>query len=426
MLRYVCFTLGLLVLVALTLSATTGCQNFDLSSLLNSLGNIGSSDDTDQDGSTDENGTADEDGTTDDEDADGDGDGDGDADDDGDGDGDDDGDSIEDIQNLFDFACGTRSVITAPASVFLQMNWSMQTSTSPVDSALAKALFGTNPDQTFDLSEVDGSLVLLEVDASGTVINSYSLIDMSGDKVYTVTPASEEGFTARFVVQDGCLAQDITSSDGEEPPIDVTDEQSGDLPEVPESPCDPGQVALGHDGIVFTDDNAEHICLQVTVKDGCVDCWFENGAWHQRLTYTTVYTALGSLDNVAVADFDGDPNNPAATVDITVGDTVEHTSTTDISYETSPSPAELGYTELTFDGSTDDDGTTNGGSGLVGNATAGETDFNTMCAVCHTAATLAGSADSIVTDMGTVNAAMSAITLTDQQVADLKAFLATQ
>ncbi len=61
----------------------------------------------------------------------------------------------------------------------------------------------------------------------------------------------------------------------------------------------------------------------------------------------------------------------------------------------------------------------------VGNAAAGETLFNDECAACHTAAGLAPSADLIVNDLGTINAAMDGIELTDQQILDLQAYLAT-
>ncbi len=62
----------------------------------------------------------------------------------------------------------------------------------------------------------------------------------------------------------------------------------------------------------------------------------------------------------------------------------------------------------------------------TGNAADGQAKFNSTCAGCHTASTLAGVRDMITNNMGTINAAMSGITLTNQQVADLQAFLATQ
>jgi hypothetical protein len=323
MLRYVRFTLSLLVGVALTLPVTTGCQNFDLSSLVGNLTPSDNQDNTDQNDTGDENGSTDETGQ-------------------------DNGIPTDEIGTLFDFNCGTRSVDTAPASVFLQMSWTYQSSTSPSDSALAQALFGANPDSTFDISELEGNQVVFELDATGTVINTYGLVDFGGEKLFTVTPAGEAGYTTQFVVRDGCLAQDITD-EGEQPEIDVTQDQTGELPELPENPCGPGQVALGRGGFLTADNNEEHICLAVTIKDGCVDCWFEDGVWHQRLTYTFVYTALGSLDNVVVADYLADPNTPAQTVNITVGDTAERATTTDITYQTSSSPEELGYTEWSFD-----------------------------------------------------------------------------
>jgi mono/diheme cytochrome c family protein len=63
---------------------------------------------------------------------------------------------------------------------------------------------------------------------------------------------------------------------------------------------------------------------------------------------------------------------------------------------------------------------------VVGDAAAGETKFNSTCSGCHTAAAIAPDRNLIRANMGTLNSAMSGITLTNQEVADLKAYLATQ
>jgi mono/diheme cytochrome c family protein len=63
---------------------------------------------------------------------------------------------------------------------------------------------------------------------------------------------------------------------------------------------------------------------------------------------------------------------------------------------------------------------------IVGDATAGETKFNSTCSGCHTATAIAPDRNLIRANMGTINSAMSGITLTNQEIADLKAFLATQ
>ncbi|HVP11435.1 MAG TPA: hypothetical protein VMV94_09650 [Phycisphaerae bacterium] len=68
-------------------------------------------------------------------------------------------------------------------------------------------------------------------------------------------------------------------------------------------------------------------------------------------------------------------------------------------------------------------------TGLVGNATAGQTLYTSTrsAAQCHpSAAALKPFAGLITNNMGTINPAMSGITLTNQQIADLRAFLATQ
>ncbi len=59
---------------------------------------------------------------------------------------------------------------------------------------------------------------------------------------------------------------------------------------------------------------------------------------------------------------------------------------------------------------------------IVGDPVAGLNLFNQRCIGCHPfAATL--NANLVVNDLGTVNAAMTGIVLTDQEVADVKAFL---
>jgi mono/diheme cytochrome c family protein len=57
---------------------------------------------------------------------------------------------------------------------------------------------------------------------------------------------------------------------------------------------------------------------------------------------------------------------------------------------------------------------------------AGEATFNARCAACHTAASLAGRQSLITHDLGTLSATMNGITLSDEEVAGLKAFLAAQ
>ena len=69
------------------------------------------------------------------------------------------------------------------------------------------------------------------------------------------------------------------------------------------------------------------------------------------------------------------------------------------------------------------DGSGNGGGG---DATAGGALFATRCAVCHPAAQVASDLEVVTNNMGTVNVAMTGITLTDQEVLDVKAYLATQ
>jgi PKD repeat protein len=78
---------------------------------------------------------------------------------------------------------------------------------------------------------------------------------------------------------------------------------------------------------------------------------------------------------------------------------------------------------------TDSTGTIKSGSVTVhvlpvGSAAEGQTLFNQQCIGCHpSAVALKPNADQITNNMGSINPAMNAITLTDQQVADLQAYL---
>lgn len=65
-------------------------------------------------------------------------------------------------------------------------------------------------------------------------------------------------------------------------------------------------------------------------------------------------------------------------------------------------------------------------SGLTGDAAAGQTKFAQSCVQCHSASSLRGSTNRIVTNLGSVSGAMNGITLTAQQVADLRAYVTSQ
>jgi hypothetical protein len=69
---------------------------------------------------------------------------------------------------------------------------------------------------------------------------------------------------------------------------------------------------------------------------------------------------------------------------------------------------------------------TTGVPGAAGDATAGAALFELVCARCHAAVLLKPIANLIVPDLGALSPAMSGITLTGQEIADLRAFLATQ
>lgn len=63
-------------------------------------------------------------------------------------------------------------------------------------------------------------------------------------------------------------------------------------------------------------------------------------------------------------------------------------------------------------------------SDIVGDATAGQQEFSDRCANCHTKSSVAGARNQISNNLGSLGFAMSGITLTDQEIADLRAYLA--
>jgi len=62
----------------------------------------------------------------------------------------------------------------------------------------------------------------------------------------------------------------------------------------------------------------------------------------------------------------------------------------------------------------------------TGSPTAGQAKYDAACASCHSAGSLAGKGDLLVNNLGAINPLMNGITLTDQEIADLQAFLNPQ
>lgn len=59
-------------------------------------------------------------------------------------------------------------------------------------------------------------------------------------------------------------------------------------------------------------------------------------------------------------------------------------------------------------------------------AMAGQTTFANDCANCHTASSLKSASGKITNNLGSLSSAMNGITLTDTEVSNLMAYLATQ
>jgi cytochrome c553 len=63
---------------------------------------------------------------------------------------------------------------------------------------------------------------------------------------------------------------------------------------------------------------------------------------------------------------------------------------------------------------------------LVGDAAAGQLIFELTCQRCHAVVDLVPFSDLVVNDLGAINPKMEGIFLSDQQVADIRAFLDAQ
>jgi mono/diheme cytochrome c family protein len=68
---------------------------------------------------------------------------------------------------------------------------------------------------------------------------------------------------------------------------------------------------------------------------------------------------------------------------------------------------------------------------VIGDAAAGQALVNARCTSCHRAGGVthvldADHGEDVVSNLGTLDAAMSCLILTDQEMSDVKAFLATQ
>lgn len=59
-------------------------------------------------------------------------------------------------------------------------------------------------------------------------------------------------------------------------------------------------------------------------------------------------------------------------------------------------------------------------------ALAGQAKFNSICIRCHRPSALASHAGRITNNMGTIASRMKDVTLTDEEIANLRAYLATQ
>lgn len=312
--------LAILLCLGLAISLASllgGCPNLPLTG-----------DDTTQGDNT--NGTLDDDddatNDTDDE-------GDDEEDDEGDDESGDEGDDEGDDQDLFP-ECGDRTITALPPAGYVQTTVEVELDADPSDSGLAKVMFGAAlcPEE----QNTEMPVTLYQIDASGNITATYWLTETAGQKIAYGADVTNQ----QLVVEDGCLVQEgETTEDDEDEPDDPTEPE--------ENPCGDMAVAVSREGI-DSEPSDPYICVEVRAVSACQNCWYDGTAWHTEFVATGYYIAAGTLDGISVYEWAAvcDPENEDATVTITQGDRVDFTWTYRLTYETSQSPADLGYAEV--------------------------------------------------------------------------------
>lgn len=231
-------------------------------------------------------------------------------------------------------ACGTRTVDVLPPAGYLKYTVAAELEADPADSTLAKVIF-----QAALCPQQQGATTapLYQIDAGGSVVAIWSLIDSGDTKVTYSTAVTGQ----RFVIEDGCLHADFDTPDTEDDPNDVVNP--------PENACGLGTMPVSRAGIEW-EPTGEYICVEVHATSACRDCWVADGVWYETIVTSGYYVSLGTLDGITLYGWAAvcDPDHEDATGTITTGDRVDFTWTYTTTYEVSASPAELGYTEIQY------------------------------------------------------------------------------
>ena len=243
--------------------------------------------------------------------------------------------------------CGDQTVTTMPGAGFVRLDASYDGEATPADADLAKVLFpmALCP---FDATEspLGDSMILYETNAAGTVIAELVLSEIEGQKFYVSTaPAADTAFSIEL----GCLYVDYELPDDPDQPDPDDDLLDPDEPVV-SGPCPANQLALGRNGqITDADTTEDYICIDFTYVESCLDCYEEGGVWYTVTSTEIQATALGTLDNVATDEWGTLCGETASPVSITEGDTVNVVIASTITFSSSQSPEDMGYTELGAD-----------------------------------------------------------------------------
>ena len=254
---------------------------------------------------------------------------------------DDQGDNANpDIDDVFD--CGSQTVTNMPGAGYLQLQYDATFEGTPEDSALGKVVSGGLTCTADTQSTPLDYLAAYEIDESGNVINVCNMWETEGQKMYTCT----ESQGVYFTIEDACLAM---TSDAVVVDDDGTDETDDlvDPDEITDNPCEENQVPVGHDGIIWDmqiDD--EYICVEVQTDSACLDCYYENGTWYWEIRAEATYVALGSIDNVSVANWAAACQEENTPVSINQGDQYKYVYTIRQEISEIASPEDLGYVNM--------------------------------------------------------------------------------
>lgn len=249
--------------------------------------------------------------------------------------------------------CGIRTVTNIPRNVWVRKTTiDEEAHVEPADSPLAKVLYPDLicPENDDEPNVPSSSGYLYQADASGRIVSSCTLVDMTpfgGPKQAVCSDATIAGYL--FRIEDGCLEYLPSATRGDAlailgfDPLEVIGLVGSNQPQ-PSCSLAQSELRLGQSGnLVLLDDNEPYVCLRIDVEELCRHCESRDGMWIDTVRQRTTITALGSLDAVVSDLYAELCHNTEFTVNVRGGDQVVLERTYTEVWEVSPSPQELGF-----------------------------------------------------------------------------------